>query len=60
MAQQEDKVQALALEIAARCWCDEETKHITMDTALAEAFAKRLILGCGGELEHLEALASRC
>lgn len=31
-----------ARELAAQCWCDEETKHIDMDTRLAEAFAKRL------------------
>ena len=32
----------LSLGIAARCWCDEETESITMDTALATAFAKRV------------------
>lgn len=32
----------LALEVAAQCWCDEETQHIVMQPALAEAFAKRL------------------
>jgi len=31
-----------AREIAAQCWCDDETKHIIMEPALAEAFAKRL------------------
>jgi hypothetical protein len=33
---------ALAGEIAAQCWCDIETKHIELDSALAHAFAKRL------------------
>ena len=31
-----------ARQIAARCWCEEETKHITMDAVLAEAFAQRI------------------
>ena len=30
------------LELAAQCWCDEETSHIVMESPLAEAFAKRL------------------
>lgn len=30
------------LEIAAQCWCDEETEHLEMIPSLAEAFAKRL------------------
>jgi hypothetical protein len=31
-----------ALQIAARCWCDTETGHCTMDADLAKAFAKRI------------------
>ena len=31
-----------AREIAAQCWCDEETSSIEMDTILAEAVAKRI------------------
>ena len=31
-----------AMHIAARCWCDEETGMIEMDTRLATAFAMRL------------------
>ncbi len=31
-----------AIQIAAQCWCDEETQMIEMDTRLATAFAKRL------------------
>lgn len=31
-----------AIEIAAQCWCDEETQMIEMDIRLAAAFAKRL------------------
>ena len=32
-----------AMELAAQCWCDEETKTIVMDSRLAIAFAKRLV-----------------
>ncbi len=35
---------SLARQIAAQCWCDPETSGIEMDTRLAEAFAKRLLL----------------
>ena len=31
-----------SLELAAQCWCDEDTKNKIMDTDLAVAFAKRL------------------
>lgn len=31
-----------ARQIAAQCWCDDETKHIEMDVALAEAVATRI------------------
>jgi|SRR6185312_7426887 len=31
-----------ALQMAARCWCDDETKDRVMDEKLAAAFAKRL------------------
>lgn len=31
-----------ALQIAARCWCDEETADRVMDEKLAIAFAQRL------------------
>ncbi len=31
-----------ARQIAAQCWCDDETKHIEMDIVLAEAVAKRI------------------
>lgn len=31
-----------ALEIAAQCWCDLETKNIVMNSSIAKAFAKRL------------------
>jgi hypothetical protein len=31
-----------ALQVAAQCWCDEDTKHIEMDSRLAKAVAKRL------------------
>lgn len=32
-----------ALEIAAQCWCEEETKKIEMNVPLAEAFANVLV-----------------
>lgn len=31
-----------ARQIAAQCWCDDETKHLEMDAVLSEAVAKRL------------------
>ena len=31
-----------ARQIAAQCWCDDETKHIEMNVALAEAVAQRI------------------
>ena len=31
-----------ARQIAAQCWCDEETQDRAMDPALAEAVAKRI------------------
>ena len=31
-----------ARELAAQCWCDEETKDREMDPVLAEAIAKRI------------------
>lgn len=40
----EDYLASLARQIAAQCWCDTETSGIEMDTRLAEAFAKRLLL----------------
>jgi len=33
-----------ALQEAAQCWCDKKTEKIVMDTVLADAFAKRLIV----------------
>jgi hypothetical protein len=40
----EDYTFSISRQIAAQCWCDEETKHIEFDARLAEAFAKRLDL----------------
>lgn len=37
-----DKPCELALQIAARCWCDDETGDRVMDEKLATAFAKRV------------------
>lgn len=31
-----------SLQLAAQCWCDEETKNTVMDVYLATAFAERL------------------
>lgn len=33
-----------SLELAAQCWCDEETKYTEMDVVLAGAVAKRIAL----------------
>jgi hypothetical protein len=49
----------VALHIAARCWCDEETGGCVMDTNLAQAFAKRLLLACDNNLSTLARLATR-
>lgn len=38
------KPNKLAMQVAARCWCDDETSAIEMDARLAMAFAKRLDL----------------
>lgn len=35
--------------IAAQCWCDKETEHITMIPELAEAIAKRIHAILSGE-----------
>ena len=43
---------AHARELAAQCWCDDETSDIEMDVRLAEAFAKR----CVDLLERIAAL----
>lgn len=40
----EDYLASLARQIAAQCWCEPETSSIEMDTRLAEAFARRLLL----------------
>jgi hypothetical protein len=37
-----EKPSKKALQIAARCWCDNETVHCVMDEKLATAFAKRI------------------
>jgi hypothetical protein len=31
-----------ARQMAAQCWCDEDTKHTEMDGVLAEAVARRI------------------
>lgn len=31
-----------ARQLAAQCWCDDDTAEITMNPAIAEAFAKRI------------------
>ena len=38
----DDAFMETARQEAAQCWCDETTKHIEMDSALAEAIARRL------------------
>ena len=43
MNQKERKeLQEFARHVAARCWCDEETESLEMDSVLVEAFSKRL------------------
>ena len=32
-----------ALQMAAQCWCREDTENIEMDARLADAFALRLV-----------------
>ena len=36
------KITESSLELAAQCWCDEDTSSIEMNSRLAIAFAKRL------------------
>jgi len=36
------KIDSDALQIAAQCWCDEETRSIEMDSRLANAVASRI------------------
>ena len=38
----DEKWMELARQIAAQCWCYSSTEHLTMDAALAEAFANSL------------------
>lgn len=51
-----NKPSAKSLQIAAQCWCDEETSHIEMDVALATAFAKRLDF----KEKKIEKLRAKC
>jgi hypothetical protein len=37
-----NKITESSLELAAQCWCDEDTSSIEMNSRLAVAFAKRL------------------
>lgn len=41
----EDRLQVARI-IAAQCWCDDDTKDIPIDPALAEAFARRILVIC--------------
>lgn len=55
-----------ARQLAAQCWCDEETKHIEMDTRLAEAVAKRIAAWMDSAadfsrgVEYYRGLVTRC
>lgn len=42
-----------ARHLAAQCWCDAATSHITMDPALAEAVAYRIAAWMDTSAEHL-------
>lgn len=41
-----------AREIAAQCWCDDETKHLEMDAVLFEAVAKRIAVWMRTGAQH--------
>lgn len=55
-----------ARQTAACCWCDENTKHITMDPALADAFAWRLaswmatVAQQARDIAYYQGLLDRC
>jgi hypothetical protein len=55
-----------ARQMAAQCWCDDETKHIQMDAVLAEAVAKRIAtwMECAAEAsratDYYRGLVVRC
>jgi hypothetical protein len=55
-----------ARQRAAQAWCCEKTKHLVMDTDLAESFANILViemyrpnLGCATTKELLEEIEAR-
>lgn len=55
-----------ARELAAQCWCDEETKYTIMDPVLAEAVAKRIAFWMeeaarnGRNTEYYRGLVEKC
>lgn len=55
-----------ARQIAAQCWCDEETKYIEMDVNLAESVAKRIACWMEtaaqecGNTDYYRGLLDRC
>jgi len=64
--EEKERRMGFALQEAAKAWCGEKTKDITMDAGLAEEFAKILVvqmyapkLGCATTREILEELKTR-
>jgi hypothetical protein len=55
-----------ARQLAAQCWCDDETKDRVMDPALAEAVAKRIAAWMDAaaqsyrDVEYYRGLVVRC
>lgn len=55
-----------ARQLAAQCWCDTETQYRVMDTALAEAVAKRIAAWMqsaaefANSVEYYQGLLDRC
>ncbi len=55
-----------ALQIAAQCWCDEETRDIVMDDRLARAIAKRIAVwmdtaaGFSNSVTYYQGLLNQC
>jgi hypothetical protein len=49
---QESKWIEEARAAAAQCWCDETTKHLVLDPALAEAVARRIAAWMDTAAQH--------
>ena len=67
MDEELERRMVFARERVAQAWCDKETSGVEMDSRLAEAFARRLVvemykpnLGCATTGEILDELRARC